>query len=61
MGSNTKKKTTMAKLKRVSPAALERSAAVVDWPSVGLTDDFRAPYWSVCRIPTHGRLTPCGN
>lgn len=30
-------------------------------PSVGLTDDFCAPCWSVRRIPTHGRLTPCGN
>ena len=28
---------------------------------VGLTDDFCAPCWSVRRIPTHGRLTPCGN
>ncbi len=34
---------------------------VVNWPSVGLTDDFCAPCWSVRRIPTHGRLTPCGN
>ena len=24
-------------------------------------DDFCAPCWSVRRIPTHGRLTPCGN
>ena len=34
---------------------------VVNWLSVGLTDDFCAPCWSVRRIPTHGRLTPCGN
>jgi hypothetical protein len=34
---------------------------VVNWPSVGLTDDLCAPCWSVRRIPTHGRLTPCGN
>jgi hypothetical protein len=34
---------------------------VVNWPSVGLTDDFCAPCWSVRRIPTHGRLTPCEN
>ena len=34
---------------------------VVNWPSVGLTDDSCAPCWSVRRIPTHGRLTPCGN
>src|SRR5205823_12581952 len=34
---------------------------VVNWPSVGLTDDFCAPCWCVRRIPTHGRLTPCGN
>src|SRR3954469_8250579 len=34
---------------------------VANWPSVGLTDDFCAPCWSVRRIPTHGRLTPCGN
>src|SRR5437763_12040201 len=34
---------------------------VVNWPSVGLSDDFCAPCWSVRRIPTHGRLTPCGN
>ncbi|MGW4235593.1 hypothetical protein ACWEJP_01825 [Streptomyces sp. NPDC004749] len=34
---------------------------VVNWPSVGLTDDFFAPCRSVRRIPTHGRLTPCGN
>src|SRR5215208_4880595 len=27
---------------------------VVNWPSVGLTDDFCAPGWSVRRIPTHG-------
>jgi hypothetical protein len=27
----------------------------------GLTDEFSAPCWSVRRIPTHGRLTPCGN
>src|SRR4051812_39542312 len=33
----------------------------VNWPSVGLTDDFCAPCWSVRRLPTHGRLTPCGN
>jgi hypothetical protein len=26
-----------------------------------LTDDFSAPCWSVRRIPTHERLTPCGN
>ena len=31
------------------------------WPSVGLTEDFSAPCWSVRRKPTHGRLTPCGN
>ena len=30
-------------------------------PSVGLTDDFCAPCWSVRRIPTYGRLTPCEN
>src|SRR3954462_9487707 len=35
--------------------------AVVNWPSVGLTDEFSAPCWSVRRIPTLGRLTPCGN
>jgi hypothetical protein len=34
---------------------------VVNCPSVGLTDDFCAPCWSVRRIPTHGRLTQCGN
>src|SRR4051794_9188628 len=34
---------------------------VVNWPSEGLTDDICAPCWSVRRIPTHGRLTPCGN
>src|SRR4051794_26694814 len=34
---------------------------VVNWPSVGPTDSFCAPCWSVRRIPTHGRLTPCGN
>ena len=34
---------------------------VVNWPSVGLTDDFCAPCWSVRQIPTYGRLTPCGN
>src|SRR4051794_31612906 len=34
---------------------------VVNWPSVGLTDDSCGPCWSVRRIPTHGRLTPCGN
>src|SRR5829696_8378866 len=34
---------------------------VVNWPSVGLTDQFCAPCWSVRRIPTHGSLTPCGN
>jgi hypothetical protein len=34
---------------------------VVNWPSVGLTDDFCARCWSVRRIPTHGRLTPCGD
>ncbi len=27
----------------------------------GLTDDSSAPCWSVRRIPTHERLTPCGN
>ena len=26
-----------------------------------LTDDSCALCWSVRRIPTHGRLTPCGN
>ena len=25
------------------------------------TDNFLVPFWSVRRIPTHGRLTPCGN
>ena len=30
-------------------------------PRCGLTDDSSAPCWSVRRIPTHGRLTPCGN
>src|SRR6059058_2336998 len=34
---------------------------VVNGPSVDLTDDFCAPCWSVRRIPTHRRLTPCGN
>jgi hypothetical protein len=34
---------------------------VVNRPSLGLTDDFCALCWSVRRIPTHGRLTPCGN
>jgi pimeloyl-ACP methyl ester carboxylesterase len=29
--------------------------------SVGPADDFSAPCWSVHRIPTHGRMTPCGN
>ncbi|EHI47229.1 transposase [Rhodococcus opacus PD630] len=27
----------------------------------GLTDDFSAPCRSVHRVPTHGRLTSCGN
>ena len=30
-------------------------------PRCGLTDEFSAPCWSVRRIPTHGRLTPCGS
>jgi hypothetical protein len=31
-------------------------------PSLGgLTDEFPALCWSVRRIPTHGRLAPCGN
>jgi hypothetical protein len=30
-------------------------------PRCGLTDDSSPPCWSVRRIPTHGRLTPCGN
>ena len=30
-------------------------------PRCGLTDEFSAPCWSVRLIPTHGRLTPCGN
>jgi hypothetical protein len=34
---------------------------VVNWPSVGLTDDFCAPCWSMRRVPNQGRLTPCGN
>jgi hypothetical protein len=24
-------------------------------------DEFSAPCWSVRRMPSHGRLTPCGN
>ena len=35
--------------------------AVVNRPSVGLTDEFSVPCWPVRRRPTHGRLTPCGN
>jgi hypothetical protein len=41
-----------------------RSIRLAWWstgPRCGLTDDFSAPCWSVRRIPTHGRLTPCGN
>src|SRR3954447_6858655 len=41
-----------------------RSICLAWWstrPRCGLTDDFSAPCWSVRRIPTHGRLTPCGN
>jgi hypothetical protein len=41
-----------------------RSIRLARWstgPRCGLTDEFSAPCWSVRRIPTHGRLTPCGN
>jgi hypothetical protein len=41
-----------------------RSIRLAWWstgPRCGLTDDFSAPCWSVRRIPTHGRPTPCGN
>jgi hypothetical protein len=34
---------------------------VVNQPSVWPDDDFAAPCGSVRRIPTDGRLTPCGN
>ena len=41
-----------------------RSIRLARWstgPRCGLTDESSAPCWSVRRIPTHGRLTPCGN
>jgi hypothetical protein len=41
-----------------------RSIRLARWstgPRCGLTDELSAPCWSVRRIPTHGRLTPCGN
>ena len=51
-------------LRPVGAPALIRSCLCTTWWSGGLrglTDDFCAPCWSVRRIPTHGRLTPCGN
>ena len=41
-----------------------RSIRLARWSTgsrCGLTDEFSAPRWSVRRIPTHGRLTPCGS
>ena len=41
-----------------------RSIRLAWWstcPRCALTDDSSPPCWSVRRIPTHGRLTPCGN
>ncbi len=44
--------------KRYSAAARRRFVGRL---SVGPADDLSASCWSVHRIPTHGRMTPCAN
>ena len=55
--------TARSTARRVAPRRSHRTQAlaVVNWPSVGLTDEFSAPCRSVRRLPTHGRMTPCEN